>query len=419
MNPPISIALVGAGQRGLHRYGAYIAEHTNDAQIIAVAEPKEWNRLEAANRFNISPDAVFTDWRDLLRSPKKADAVIITTQDRLHLEPALAFLEAGYSVLLEKPMATNEADCRAIAAAAEKSSSIFMVCHVLRYTPYFRKMREIVQSNALGQIASVRHIEQVGTLHQAHAYVRGNWRNSEESSPMILAKSCHDLDILLFILGKRCKRLSSFGQLSHFKPANKPAKASDRCIDCELASSDCHYSATKYYLEKLKQKNFGWPLEVITSDFTEEGIMKALREGPYGRCVYNGDNNVVDHQVVSMEFEDGISATFTMTAFALKTQRRTEIFGSAGELRGDGESIEVTNFLSGEKTKIAFTDPETGAVHGHLGGDEGIMADFIDALRSKDRNLSISSPAISLESHLMAFAAERSRLNHTVEEISV
>jgi len=418
MNTPVSILLVGAGQRGLFRYGAYVAEHPDVAKIVAVAEPLDWNRKETAKRFNIPSTSTFLDWREVLKGPRIADAVIIATQDQLHVEPAVAFLQAGYDVLLEKPMAPSEDECRQIAAAAAKNpASIFMVCHVLRYTPYFRKVKDLVQSGRLGQVVTLRHMEQVGTLHQAHSYVRGNWRRADQSAPMILAKSCHDLDILLFILGKRCTRLSSFGSLRHFRKQNKPAEATARCLDCPLAESKCHYSATRYYLGKLRESNFGWPLEVITNDFTEAGVTHALRDGPYGRCVYDSDNDVVDHQVVSMEFEQGITASFTMTAFALQTGRKTEIFGSMGELRGDGQKIEVTDFLTGSKEIFSFIDPETGSVKGHMGGDEGIMADFINAVSSRNKVLTLSDPSTSLESHLMAFAAERARLAGTVEQI--
>lgn len=412
MSKPVRIALVGAGSRGLLSYAPFALKNPDKASIVAVAEPREWFRKQATERHNIAAENVFTDWRDLLAAPKLADAVIIATQDSEHTAPVLAASKKKYDILLEKPMATNEAECRQIVAAVKENNVLLAVCHVLRYTPYFRKIRDIVQSGVLGQIATVRHFEQVGFWHQAHSYVRGNWRNEALSSPMILAKSCHDMDILLFLLGRSCTKLSSFGRLSHFTASQQPEGAADRCVECAIS---CPYSAKEFYFSRLAQGRTGWPLDVITQDFTESGVLKVLAEGPYGRCVYKSDNDVVDHQVVAMEFEDGVSATFTMTAFTAEESRRTEIFGSHGELRGDGKLIEVRLF-SGEVQQYDYSDLDQGADSGHMGGDSGIMEDFVTAVRL--RSGTDSSADVSLTSHLMAFAAERSRKQGgQVEEI--
>jgi predicted dehydrogenase len=342
-----------------------------------------------------------------------ADAVIIATQDADHVAPAIAAAEKGYDILLEKPMATTEQGCREIVAAVKRSGVMLGVCHVLRYTPYFRKMREIVQSGVLGQVVSFRHLEQVQFWHQAHSYVRGNWRKESAASPMILAKSSHDLDILLFILGIPCKRLSSFGGLSHFNSAHKPTGAADRCIDCQVL--DCPYSASRFYESRLAQGLTGWPVNVITQDLTEAGVRKALSEGPYGLCVYSTDNDVVDHQTINFEFEGGVSGTFTMTAFTIEGGRRTDVYGSHGELRGDGSTIEIFRFSDGSRQSYDFSGLKDGADSGHMGGDFGIMRDFVHAVRTREGIA--SSVETSLSSHIMAFAAERSRRNGTVEEI--
>lgn len=410
---PVTIAVIGAGSRGLRSYAPYALAHPDEAKIVAVAEPREWFRNEAQRLHTIDNERVFSSWQEFMKAPRMADAVIIATQDADHVGPAVAAAEKGYDILLEKPMATTEQGCREIAAAVSHSGVMLGVCHVLRYTPYFRKMKEIVQSGVLGQVASFRHLEQVQFWHQAHSYVRGNWRKESVASPMILAKSCHDLDILLFVLGIQCRRLSSFGGLAHFNSAHKPAGAAERCIDCKV--SDCPYSASKFYLSRLAQGLTGWPVDVITQDITEVGVRKALSEGPYGRCVYSMDNDVVDHQTVNFEFDGGVSGTFTMTAFTVEGGRRTEIFGSHGELRGDGTKIEVFRFSDGSRQEYDFSDLKDGADSGHMGGDFGIMRDFVHAVRTREGIA--STVDISLSSHIMAFAAERSRKNGTIEEI--
>lgn len=421
MSEPVKIAICGAGYRGLIRYGAFAENHGERAQVVAVAEPREWFRNEAIRLHNIPPENVFHDWRDLAKQPKLADAVIVATQDKEHSEPAIAFMDKGYDVLLEKPMATTEAECRDIVAAAKRNQVLLAVCHVLRYSPYFRKLKEIVESGVLGKLVNVRHVERIGFWHFAHSYVRGNWRNEAESSPMILAKCCHDMDILRFIIGKRCLKLSSFGSLSHFTlencPPEAPRGAEARCVNCPLAEAKCPYSATRFYGEMLKKKDFDWPLNIITQDFTEAGLDKAMREGPYGRCVYQCDNDVADHQGVSALFEDGITAEFTASAFTDKEERHTELMGTHGEVFGDTHIIRVTDFRTRETVEYRAEDLDISQVGGHLGGDFGIMDDFVRAVRERSPEAILSGPDISLESHLMTFAAERSRLNHTIEII--
>ena len=264
---------------------------------------------------------MYADWREVVARPRFADAVIIATQDPLHAEPAIAFADLGYHILLEKPMAPNAADCRRIAAAAQANGVMFAVCHVLRYTTYTKKVKEIVTSGRLGEIVSLQHLEPVGFWHQAHSFVRGNWRSEHESSFMLLAKSCHDLDWIRHIMGKRCTQVSSFGSLLHFRAENRPVGAADRCLECAVETT-CPYSAPRIYLGRVRHGETGWPVNVLTPDLTEAGVTEALRSGPYGRCVYACDNDVVDHQVVNMQFEDGATASFTMTAFTRQRDRR-------------------------------------------------------------------------------------------------
>jgi predicted dehydrogenase len=233
---------------------------------------------------------------------------------------------------------------------------------------------------------------------------------------MLMAKSCHDMDYLRYIVGKRCLRASSFGSLKHFKAECAPAGATDRCTTCpEAVETDCPYSALKIYPERNPEY---WPVSVISTDHTPEGVMKALQEGPYGRCVYACDNDVVDHQVVNLEFEGGATAAFTMTAFNRGRGRETHIMGTRGELHGDGRHVTVFDFLSQKETVYDSRKEDDGGIaSGHGGGDYGMAKAFVNAVAAGDPALVTSGPDVSLESHLIVFAAERARLNGTVEDV--
>lgn len=418
MNKPITIALIGAGSRGLFSYAPYTTQYPNEAKIVAVAEPREWYRKQAAHAHLIPEDMQFECWSELFNRPALADAVIIATPDHEHTNPAIRALQMGYHVLLEKPMATTESDCRLIVEAVRKYRRLLAVCHVLRYSPFFRKLKEVVDSGVLGQIRTVRHIEQVGFWHHAHSYVRGNWRNSESSSPMILAKCCHDMDILLYLINKKCKRVVSFGSLGHFRAEKRPIEATERCLDCPLADNLCPYSAKRFYFDRFNQGDREWPINVITEDVSIAGIERALREGPYGRCVYACDNDVVDSQVALLEFEEGIDVSFTMTAFNAETKRKTEILGSHAEVYGSEDRIIIRNFVTGSEEQIKIESSANDVRGGHMGGDFGIMRDFVRAVQSDDQTFISTSANMSLGSHLMAFAAERSRLQSSIEAIT-
>lgn len=416
MMPPIRLIVIGAGSRGAN-YAEYAAWHPDQAQVVGVAEPREHYRSSLAARHSIPAANVYTDWREAATRPRFADAVIIATPDALHAEPVIAFAERGYHILLEKPMAPTAAECRRIVAAAQASGTVFAVCHVLRYTAYTKRVKAIVDSGRLGEVASIQHLEPVGFWHQAHSFVRGNWRNEAESSFMLLAKSCHDLDWIRHIMGRPCTHVSSFGSLLHFRPENRPACAADRCLDCAVEAT-CPYSAPRIYLTGLRHGITGWPLNVLTPDVSEAGLLAALRIGPYGRCVYACDNDVVDHQVVNMQFAGGATASFTMTAFTRQRDRETRIFGTRGELTGNGRFIEVYDFLTDSTERIdaeAAGDgsiPSTGSgqvLSGHGGGDLGLMTHFVGALLKDDPSLILSGPVESLETHLMVFAAEQAR----------
>jgi len=405
--PVVKIVLLGAGSRG-SVYSNYIQEYPDEVKLVGVAEPREFYRNQFAKKHQIPSENVFADWRDLAARDKFADAVIIALQDSMHVDAALSLAGKGYHILLEKPMATTEQGCRLIVDAAVKAKVIFSVCHVLRYTPYSQKLKSILDSGRIGEIVSIQHLEPVGYWHQAHSFVRGNWRNEAQSTFMLMAKSCHDLDWIRFISGSKCIKVSSFGNLKHFIKANKPKDASERCLDCKHEQK-CPYSAKKIYMNFANKGHFCWPVDTITSDLTVEGVLNALKTGPYGKCVYSCDNDVVDHQVVNMLFEDGKTATFTMTAFTELTNRRTRIFGTKGEIYGDGSKIMIYDFLTDKKEEIDTTLPDSSIYVGHGGGDHGLMKNFIAAVSRGDSSMILTGPTETLESHLMVFAAEEAR----------
>jgi predicted dehydrogenase len=286
---------------------------------------------------------------------------------------------------------------------------------VMRYTRYTRKLKEIVDAGAIGELVSLQHLEPVGYWHQAHSYVRGNWRNTGSSTFMLLAKSCHDLDWISYFMGGKCLSVASFGSLVHFKPENKPAGAAERCLDC-VVEANCPYSAVRIYLGRVKEGALGHPVSVVAAAPTLESVTQALRSGPYGRCVYACDNDVVDHQVVNMLFEGGRTADFTMTGFTRYADRHTRLFGTRGEITGDGRKIEIFDFLS-EKTTVIDAPPIPSPLSAHGGGDFGLMQDFVAAVAQNNPRLISSTPDEILNSHMVAFAAERARLEKRVVEL--
>ena len=413
----VRLIIVGAGNRGTV-YASYAKEHPERVKIVGVAEPRDFYRERMIKEHDIPEVSVFTDWKDLAKEEKFADAVIIATQDHMHREPAIKFAKKGYHILLEKPIALDEKGCRDIIKTVTGKKIIFAVGHVLRYTRYTKKLKEILDSGRIGDVVSLQRLEPVGYWHQAHSFVRGNWRNEKESSFMLLTKACHDLDWIRHIMGKKCKTVSSFGSLTHFTKENKPANAGDNCLECAYEPL-CPYSARKIYLSFLKRGNTGWPVNVITSEVTKGGIIRAIREGPYGRCVYDCDNDVVDHQVVNLQFEGGETASFTMTAFTKARQRETRIFGTKGEIYGNGTKIQIYEFLTGKSEIIDTSAKDPSSLADHGGGDYGLIHAFIEAVAENDSSKVLSGPEETLESHLMTFAAEKSRKEGKVVELKL
>ncbi|XP_060550182.1 uncharacterized protein LOC117659688 isoform X1 [Pantherophis guttatus] len=420
MSRKITVLVIGAGNRGKN-YSSYALCYPERMKVIGVADPRALVRQKLQDAHKIPAENVFDDWIAAAERAKFADAVIIATPDRLHKAPAVAFAQKGYHILLEKPMAVTEEDCKEVVRACESNHVILAVCHVLRYHPVTLKIKELLDAGLIGDICHIQHLEPIGFWHFAHSFVRGNWRNETESSFSLLAKSCHDIDLINFWMGsKRCLQVSSFGHLSHFTKEHKPEGAGTRCLNCSI-ERNCPYSARKIYLERAEKGAFHWPVSVVCSNGESdiETLTEALRLGPYGRCVYDCDNDVVSHQVVNMEFEGGATAAFTMVAFTEKLGvRTTTIYGTKGELscKGEGEDVEIFDFLQKKRTSFSsHTTPDIPVcLNGHCGADYYLIHNFVSAVSENDPSRIPTSAEETLRSHLLVFAAEKARRENRV-----
>ena len=454
MSEPLRLLLFGAGNRGAGAYGSYALRHPDEVRFIAVADPNPDRRKAFALAHTIPPERQFDSWQSALAAGHLADAVVNATQDEMHHDSAIAALNAGYDMLLEKPIAPTLKETLEIIQAAEENHRMLLICHVLRFTGFFQKVHDILQTGRLGQIIHIAHNENVSYFHMAHSYVRGNWRSTTVAAPMILAKCCHDLDLIYWWLGEKVKTLGSSGNLRHFRPENAPQGVPARCTDGCPVENTCPFNALRIYLEcvpikiavseaenpilrtlgKLSLKSpgltrtlgkvippirliseySGWPRNTITEHPEDDGaVLEALRAGPYGRCVYHCDNDVVDHQVVEMTFEDGVTATLTMHGHSHEEGRTLRVDGSRATLLGkftySQAWLEVHEHVSGEVARYRFPS-EVDQTSGHGGGDDGLMRHFVQVMRGEVPPL--TSARDSLESHLMAFAAEEARLGN-------
>jgi predicted dehydrogenase len=413
---PVEAVLIGAGGRGTFAYGAAALAHPDALRFVAVAEPDPERRARFAAQHNLPSARCFASWDELLAVGQLAPALVCCTLDRLHVGPAVAALQTGYHVLLEKPMAVTPEDCVRIVQASERANRLLMICHVLRYTTFFATLHDIVASDRLGDIVTVEHRENVAYWHMAHSFVRGNWSNAGRSSPMILSKCCHDLDILVWMMaGNPVVRLHSFGSLLHFRPAHVPPGAPARCTDGCPAANDCAFYAPRLYLTD----DIGWPTAALSVDLSYDARLRALQTGPYGRCVYQVDNDVVDHQVVNMEHRDGAVATLVMHGHSHEEGRTMRYDGTRATLRArfthhGGPEITLYDHRSGAVEDIPVPAADAS---GHGGGDSRLLQAFADAVRHTHRE-GLTSARASLESHLLGFAAERSRTTGAVIDVA-
>jgi predicted dehydrogenase len=402
-------------------YAGTIAERPERGRVVAVAELRPALRERLVEAHGIGPDMAFADWRELLDRPPVADFAVIALQDADHVEAATALADHGYHLLLEKPMATTWEGCLAIADAVRRNGALLGVCHVMRYTPYTMALTEQLAAGAVGELVSIEHLEPVAYWHLAHSFVRGPWRNEAESTFMLLAKACHDLDWIADVVGAPAVRVASMGSLKHFRAENAPDGSAERCLDCAVEPT-CPFSAVRFYRKALRDhvENPMWEpyvLHASAGDMSEAGVERGLREGPYGRCVYCTDNDVVDHQIVSLEFADQTTASFTMTIAAWMDStingRRTRIFGTEGQLDGDGRVITVRDYRT-DGVRVIDTGAQGG---GHGGGDQALTQAFVDALYEGRPELIQTSLENTLHSHRLVFAAEQSRRTGAVVAI--
>ena len=408
-----TVAIIGLGARGYHTYAKYQHLHPEKMKITAIADPAAEKTELACREFGISEEMCFGSAEALFEKGKLADVLFVCTQDKQHKAHAVKGMELGYDLLLEKPVATTPEDVMEILSAALRLKRSVVVCHVLRYTKFYGLIKELLDRGGIGRVMAVQAAENVGYWHQAHSFVRGNWKNAEETSPMILQKCCHDFDIFNWLLGKRCLKVSSFGSLSWFCGENAPEKSAARCADCPL-KEDCAYSSYKIYLDSravgYRNGRRTWPLDVVCEPLTEEGLLQALKDGPYGKCVFRCDNDVVDHQTVNLLYEGGVTVSFIMTGFTAENKRTLKLMGTEGEICADqGENtVKLTRF--GELPEIYDVAKLTADLSGHGGGDNEMLTQMFDALERGVGNIS-SAIQNSTESHMTAFAAEYSRLH--------
>ncbi len=418
LDRPVRAITLGAGARGTV-YGDFAIEYPDQLQIVAVSDPNQLRTERYARKHDIAQDNCYADWTEVFRRPKFADAVIIATPDHLHYAPCMEALKMGYDVLLEKPISPSEQECRDILGLARSTGAIVAVCHVLRYAPYFVRLRELVHSGIIGEVISLQHMEPIEHTHMAHSYVRGNWHNSQTSTPILLAKSCHDLDIIKWILGKEARSIQAFGNLKWFTEKNAPPGSTHRCMDGCAAEPGCPYSALKIYHRK-RQRTYVFDLPE-QKNRQGAAILANLKTSDYGRCVYRMNNDQCDHYTANILFDDGITATFNMEAFTPWGGRRTRIMGSMGFIEGDMDHFAVHNFRTDTiKRYESRTDEiENYKNEGHGGGDWRLVADWIQAVAQKNASLLTSTIDASIESHIMCFMAEESRLKKTVQDVVV
>lgn len=397
----IKAILLGAGIRGAEVYAKHALQYPEELEFVAVAEPDVEKREAFARLHHIDAGQTYGDWREVFERPRFADAVLICMQDRMHYEAAMAALGRGYHVLLEKPMSPSPTECIEIEAAARRNQRVLTICYVLRYTPFWSGIRQVIEQGGIGKVVNIQLRENIGFGHMAHSYVRGPWRNTAESSPLVLAKSCHDLDIILWLMNQDCRRLTSFGSLFHFKKENMPEGATEYCTDGCIHADNCCYSDLRFYLGEGRRRALHF-----TQEGSDESIRETIRSTPFGRCVYRCDNDVVDHQVINMEFANGATASFTLSAFTHDSTRTVHISGTRGEIRGNmtDQSFTVYDFVSGTERNVRVHDE----------GSEGctqMMREFCQLAAEPDNPHAIESLRGSLQSHMMAFAAEESRLS--------
>jgi len=436
----VRVALLGAGERGQLMFGLFAKKFPRLFQYVAVAEPNEDRRRRFEEAFGIPKQNVFPDWRDLLAKPRLADAVINAMPDVHHYPSTIEALRKGYHVLLEKPMAQTPAQCVGLVREAEKQGRILQIFLECRYLDLYRRMKRLIEEGEIGRVMAIQTTENLGYWHFIMSYVRGFARRSADVVSFLSAKGIHDFDLITWIAGAKPLRVASFGELSYFKEENAPPGAPARCLDGCPAEESCPYHAFKQYIRPgfpqipmslLK----GVPLQAFIDGYVRyprlrslsaynltstdrEGRIRELREGSHGRCVFRCDNDVMDHQVVNIEYEGGILATLALSAFSVTWERTMNVNGSTGEVYSKDFSgrLEVRSFSPKTTVKRARV-PFNPLFHG--GSDGVVLAEFARSVQNAQQTREVlTSARDALDGHLLCFAAEEARIHHTVVDMT-
>lgn len=421
-NRPLTAVIVGAGHRSV-AYGKYALKNPERMKVVAVADPNPLRRAAVAEQHQIPSDLCFEGYEALANRPRVADAVINGTMDQMHYASSMPLLERGYHMLLEKPIARTAGEVKGLIVAAQKSSATVMICHVLRYAPFYAKIKELIAEGAIGEIISLHTAELVSYHHMAVGFIRGRWNQGEKSNPMLLAKCCHDLDIVAWLMsGIAPVRVASFGSLKQFRPENAPAGSADRCLNgCQIEST-CQYSAKTNYITQGKWGFYAWePIQHIKNPTVEQKIESLKTDNPYGRCVWRCDNDVVDHQSLIVEFANGATATHDMFCATARPERSIHVVGSKGEIEGSMEAgtlvVRRPLLEAGKGYQEESIPPEVKG-DGHGGGDGRLVADFVSVLRGEAASRGTTRIEDSLTGHLIAFAADEAMKGRRVVSLS-
>ncbi|MCC7494069.1 MAG: Gfo/Idh/MocA family oxidoreductase [Fimbriimonadaceae bacterium] len=422
MSKPLTGVIIGAGHRSL-LYASHALRHPDELTIVAVADPDPVRRQVAAEKYGLAPEQCYETAEQLAARPRFADVAINGTMDRQHVPTSLPLLEAGYDILLEKPISPTRDELLTLLAKVRETGRTLCIGHVLRYAPFYVAVKERLAAGEIGQLLSVHTHEMVSYHHMATAFVRGKWRRQDTSAPILLAKCCHDLDLLAwFCSGNAPQRVASFGSLSFFRPEAAPPGAGTRCLtDCPIEPT-CDYSAHKHFIEMGLWRAYAWePIEYLGDPTLEQKLESLRTDNPYGRCVWHCDNDVVDHQSVLVEFADGVTATHDLATGTSRPCRHVHLRGTHGELEGTMEDgrfvVRHHDVRKGSEYREELVDLSVSRdMHG--GGDYRLVADFVRVVRGETPSLSSTNIMDSVNGHLIAYAADDALQTRRVVELA-
>ena len=417
---PVRVAIVGNGDRA-NCYCQYALTNPENLQVTAIVDPNERKLQEGKEKYGVAQEYLFKSVKDFLEYERvhgrSVDGVVVATMDELHYETAMPFLKKGYDMLLEKPIVNNVPQLLEIRDVAKENGCLLMICHVLRYTPFFRNVKEILLRGEIGEIMHIETSENVGVAHSSNSYIRGKWNSREKcGSSMLLAKCCHDMDLLCWLNNTTTPiAVSSFGGRDFLTPSHAPENAGTRCLnDCPHVDS-CIYSAKSIYVLTDKYPYYSWDcIDKHYDDITKEEKVESLKTfNPHGACAYKTSSDIVDHQAVIVRFANGSTASHSMLQGAVLPCRRMRIMGTKGEIEGSIDSCKfVVRTYDFDKAwynerTVDVTEEVLRSDH-HAGGDVGIIKDFVNMLRGGETSVSCTKIDDSINSHLCVFKADES-----------